>query len=64
MCRFGYRGLDRNRYAECMKCPHKVCEDFKVWNRENVAGMEAEDAENLPSDDTNWSPLPLLREIH
>ena len=61
LCRFGYKGSDRNRYSECASCSHEVCEDCKTWNPENVAEMEAEDAANPSSDDTNWSPLPDMR---
>ena len=43
MCRFGYKGSDRNRYGQCSSCDHNVCEDCKEWNSENVAAMEAED---------------------
>ena len=61
MCRFGYKGSDRNRYGNCGSCDHSVCEDCKAWNSENVARMETEDAaENPTSDDTNWSPIPDL----
>jgi hypothetical protein len=63
MCWFGYKALERNRYAECVFCPHKICEDCLEWNRENVVEMESEDAANLPRDDTNWSPLPPLRDM-
>jgi hypothetical protein len=44
MCRFGYKALERNRYAECVFCPHKIGEDCLEWNRENVVEMESEDA--------------------
>lgn len=56
MCRFGYKGADRNRYGICSGCPHEVCEDCKAWNADTVAEMEAEDAANPQSDDTTWSP--------
>jgi len=58
MCRFGYKGSDRNRYGQCTGCGHGICEDCKAWNSENVAEMEAEDEANPASDDTNWSPIP------
>jgi len=58
MCRFGYKGSDRNRYGQCTSCSHSICEDCKEWNAESVAAMEAEDAANPASDDTNWSPIP------
>jgi hypothetical protein len=58
MCRFGYTGSDRNRYGMCSGCAHRVCEDCKAWNKENVAEMEAEDAAEEDSDDTNGSPIP------
>ena len=48
MCRFGYKGSDRNRYGECSSCGHNVCEDCKEWNSENVATMEAEDKTDAP----------------
>lgn len=58
MCRFGYKGADRNRYGTCTSCNHEVCEHCKEWNGANIAEMEAEDAANPRSDDTNWSPIP------
>lgn len=53
VCRFGYKGSDRNRYANCSSCSHEVCGDCKEWNVENVAAMEAEDAEQPSSEDTD-----------
>lgn len=61
VCRFGYKDSDRNRRGECSSCDHKVCEDCKEWNAENIAKMEAEDAAQPASDDTNWSPIPDIR---
>src|SRR5271169_897446 len=58
MCRFGYKGSNRNRYGLCAGCGHRVCEDCKEWNTENIAEMEAEDEANPTSNDTNWSPIP------
>lgn len=52
---------DRNHHGECSSCDHKVYEDCKEWNAENVAEMEAEDAAQPLSDDTNWSPIPDIR---
>jgi hypothetical protein len=46
--------MDRNCHALCTNtsCNHKVCEDCKEWNEENVVEMEAEDAaESDPSSD-------------
>jgi hypothetical protein len=57
-CRFGYKGSDRNRHGLCASCHHRVCEDCKEWNIENVEAMEAEGEANPTSDDTNWSPIP------
>lgn len=51
VCRHGYKGSDRNRYAICAGCPHKVCEDCKAWNKETAAEMKAEDVENAESGD-------------
>ena len=61
LCRFGYKGSDRNRYSDCEGCGHGVCEDCRAWNPNNVAEMEAEDAANPVSDDTNWSPISDMR---
>lgn len=47
MCRFGYKGSDRNRYGECSGCGHEVCEDCPKWNPENVAAMEAEEEQEV-----------------
>src|SRR5262249_55226139 len=55
-CKFGYKGIDRNRYSECANtdCQHDICNDCLPWTRETVRAMiEAE--ENEPSS----SPEPL-----
>ena len=44
-----------------MSCSHRVREDCKEWNAENVVGIEAEDEANPTSDDTDWSPRPDRR---
>ena len=51
VCRHGYKGSDRNRYAICAGCPHKVFEDCKARNKDTAAEMKAEDAENAESGD-------------
>src|SRR5579859_302147 len=43
VCRHGYKGSDRNRYAICADCPYKVCEDCKARNKDTAAEMKAED---------------------
>ena len=61
MCRFGYKGIDRNRYGQCVNCSHDICEDCKAYSVEIAEEMEAEDAATPSSDGTNWSPIPDQR---
>ena len=58
-CRFDYKELNRNRYADCANasCNHKICENCKEFNDENVMEMKAEDEveASSSSDHINWS---------
>src|SRR5437016_6317116 len=42
-CRFGYKGMDRNRYGDCVSCGHRVCEDCEPYTLEKAAELEAEE---------------------
>jgi hypothetical protein len=60
-CKFGYKGVDRNRYADCSNsaCGHPVCNDCLPWTRENVQAMiDAESSSNSSSSSSSTSDAP------